>query len=344
MLQEKQIESRMMTMPKVPAISGLRFRHFQGESDFPAMLAVIKGSKEADKDEYTTTLEDITRDYAHLTNCDPYQDMVMAEVDGELVGYGRVFWCELEEGTYIYSHFAQVLPGWRKYGIRRAVLQRNERRLREIAAEHPAGRLRLFEAWASETEDDWRKILLAADYQAIRYGYQMVRPDLENIRDAPLPAGLEVRPVGPDKYWQVWYAAKEAFRDHWGYSEDEWVDANFENWMESPIFTPHLWQVAWDKDEVAGMVLNFINQAENQEYHRLRGYTETICVRRPWRRLGLARALIAQSLRMLKDQGMAEACLGVDAQNPNGARHLYESMGFRTTKEYVTYRKPMENL
>ena len=90
------------------------------------------------------------------------------------------------------------------------------------------------------------------------------------------------------------------------------------------------------------MILNFIHEAENREYHRLRGYPETICVRRPWRRRGLARALIARSLQVLKDQGMTEAAPGVDAQNPNGARHLYESMGFRTVKEFVTYRKPME--
>ncbi len=344
MIQEKQLKSKIVALLKVSAISGLSFRRFQGESDFPAMLAVIHGSKEADKDEPSSTLEDITRDYAHLVNCDPYQDMVMAEIAGELVGYGRVFWNGLEDGVRTYAHFAHLLPAWRGHGIRQALLHYNELRAREIAAGHPEASSRWFEAWASDTENDWRELLLAAGYQSVRYGYQMVRPDLENIPDLPLPAGLEVRFVRPDQYRQVWAAAQEAFRDHWGYAENEWDEENCKSWMEWPYFAPQLWQVAWDKDEVAGMVLNFINQAENQAYHRLRGYTETICVRRPWRRLGLARALIARSLRVLKDQAMAEACLGVDAQNPNGARHLYESMGFRTTKEYVTYRKPMETL
>ncbi len=344
MLQEKQLDTRMIVMPKAAAISGLKFRHFQGERDFPAMLAVIHGSKEVDRDEPTSTLEDITRDYAHLVNCDPYQDMVMAEVDGELVGYGRVFWSELEDGVRTYSHFAYLLPAWRKYGIRQTLLRRNEQRLREIEAEHPADGPHWFEAWASNTEDDWRKLLLAAGYQPVRYGYQMVRPDLDNIPDLPLPQGLEMRPVTPDQHLQIWYAAKEAFRDHWGFSEDEWAETNLEGWKESPIFTPALWQVAWADDEVAGMVLNFISETENQLYHRRRGYTETICVRRPWRRMGLARALIARSLQVLKDQAMTEACLGVDAQNPNGARHLYESMGYCMTKEYVTYRKLLERL
>ena len=39
---------------------------------------------------------------------------------------------------------------------------------------------------------------------------------------------------------------------------------------------------------------------------RRRGYTEFISVGRKWRRRGLARALIARSLRLLADEGMAE--------------------------------------
>ncbi len=71
--------------------------------------------------------------------------------------------------------------------------------------------------------------------------------------------------------------------------EDEW-DTELTSWRESPSYVPDYWQVAWDGDQVAGMVLNFIDTAENEENHRLRGYTGTICVRRPWRRRGLARA------------------------------------------------------
>jgi GNAT superfamily N-acetyltransferase len=331
-------------VPDAPAIPGLAFRRFRGESDYPAMIAVIEGSKDADQSERADTVEDVARNYQHLVNSDPYRDMIFAEMHGEVIGYGRVTWAELTDETRIYQHFTFLLPEWRGKGIRLAMLRHNERRLREIAAEHPAGAGRLFESWASDTENDWRTLLEREGYKPIRYGYSMVRPDLKDIPDLPLPEGLEVRPVRPDDYWKVWRAAQEAFRDHWGYSEDDWADTNFEGWMKDPTFMPDLWQVAWDGDEVAGMILNFINHAENEEYSRKRGYTETICVRRPWRRLGLARALIARSFHVLEEQGMTEAALGVDAQNPNGARQLYESMGFRTVKEFMTYRRPMDQI
>ena len=51
-------------------------------------------------------------------------------------------------------------------------------------------------------------------------------------------------------------------------------------------------------------------------------------VRRPWRRRGLARALVAESLRALRDAGMTSAVLGVDADNPTGALGVYEDNGF----------------
>jgi mycothiol synthase len=90
------------------------------------------------------------------------------------------------------------------------------------------------------------------------------------------------------------------------------------------------------------MVQNFVDAAENEEYGRQRGYTEGICVRRPWRRQGLAKALIARSFHLIKDLGMTEAALGVDAQNPNGALQLYRSMGFQVVKRHTTYQKVLD--
>jgi GNAT superfamily N-acetyltransferase len=120
-----------------PAVSGLKFRKFRGEVDYPAMLAVINGSKGADRIERTDTLEDIARNYEYLLNCDPYQDVLIAEVNHEVIGYNRVFWEQLDDGTRTYSSFGFMLPSWRRRGIGRAMLLYAEQRLREIAAKHP---------------------------------------------------------------------------------------------------------------------------------------------------------------------------------------------------------------
>jgi len=328
-------------LAQAPAVPGLAFRRFRGEADYPAMSAVINGSKEADGLEWANSVEDIERNYRHLTNCDPETDMLFAEVDGHVVGYSRVWWSQEAEGAWIYQHFAHLLPEWRGRGIRRALVRSNERRLREVASGHPEDGPRFFEAWLSDTESHWASLLESEGYEAVRHGFSMVRPDLEGIPDLPLPEGVEVRPVNPQHVPAIWAAAKEAFRDHWHYSEDEWSLAHLREWQESPTYTPELWQVAWAGEQVAGMVQNFVNEAENEEYDRKRGYTEGICVCRPWRRQGLARALIARSFQVLKDQGMTEAALGVDADNPNGALRLYKSMGFQVEKRHMTFRKAL---
>jgi ribosomal protein S18 acetylase RimI-like enzyme len=338
----------MVNHKKATDVPGLTFREFRDTEDYAAMVAVIDGSKKVDQVERTQSVEDVARSYEHLFNCDPYRDMLFAEVYGEVIGYNRVWWQQELDGLRRYEHLNFLLPEWRGRGIRRAMLCQNERRLREIAAEHdrerdgggPANKARVFEAWAADTERHWESLLLSEGYEAVRHGFEMVRPDLDDIPDLPLPAGLEVRPTLPEHYWTIWRAAEEAFRDHWG--ETEWQDAWFEEWQESPTFQPELWQVAWDGDEVAGMVQNFINHEENAEYGRKRGYTEGICVRRPWRRQGLAKGLIARSFHVIKDLGMTEAALGVDTENPSGALKLYESLGFRPVKRHTTYRKALE--
>jgi hypothetical protein len=44
-----------INVPTAPAIPGLAFRRFCGADDYPAILAVIEGSKEADGIERTDT-------------------------------------------------------------------------------------------------------------------------------------------------------------------------------------------------------------------------------------------------------------------------------------------------
>ncbi|MEW5872177.1 MAG: GNAT family N-acetyltransferase [Chloroflexota bacterium] len=332
--------SEQIYVESAPAIPGLAFRGFRGDEDFPKMAAVIQGSKQADQIERVDTAEDIQRNYAHLTNCDPYQDMLFAEIDGEVIGYSRVTWWEELDHTLIYQHFGFLLPDWRRRGIGRAMLRYNQQRLRQIAAGHSSGAQRYFESWAADTEQSATALMLSEGFTAIRHSYTMVRSDLGQVPEAPMPPGLEVRPVAPEHYRAILEASKEAFRDHWGYSET--MEPTLEQFLEDPNFDPSLWRVAWQGEQVAGMVLSYIDPRENAEYNRKRGWTENICVRRPWRKRGLARSLLVQSLVAVRERGMTEAALGVDTQNVSGALHLYESVGFRPVKRFSNYRKVFE--
>jgi ribosomal protein S18 acetylase RimI-like enzyme len=326
-------------IPDAPLIPSLMFRGFQGESDYPKMVAVIEGSKDVDEIERVTTVEEVATAYEHLTNCDPYKDMLFAAVNGQVVGYNRCTWWEETEGNLIYLQFGFLLPEWRRKGIGRAMLRHAEDRLKEVASEHSIEKPRFFESFASDTEKGAEALLLSEGYEAIRHGFTMVRSLSESVKITPMPEGLEIRPVEDEHIRLIWEADQEAFQDHWGYAPP--TEEDYEAWKKQSIFDPSIWKIAWDGDQVAGMVLNFLNKEENEEYNRKRGYTEGISVRRPWRRRGLARALLTRSLQMFKDMGMEEGALGVDTENLSGALRLYESVGFKPVKRHSTYRKQM---
>jgi mycothiol synthase len=51
----------------------------------------------------------------------------------------------------------------------------------------------------------------------------------------------------------------------------------------------------------------------------------------------------AEALRRLKDAGMEEAMLGVDADNPTGALGLYEGLGFEVDDRVEIFGWPAED-
>ena len=221
-----------------PEIEGLLFRKFLGDPDFPRMMKIIDAASKADKQESGETLEDLKYDYKHLTNCDPYQDMIMAEIHGELIAYARVTWWQEEEpNDRIYSHFVNIMPEWRDQGVENAIIQWCEVRLREIAGNHPQDSQRIFQTYSNEFKTSFNNLLETQDYLPARFFIEMSRT-LENIPIADMPEGIEVRPVKKEDHRKIWEASIDAFRDHWGYSEPK--DEDYTAYTGSKYFQPDL--------------------------------------------------------------------------------------------------------
>jgi mycothiol synthase len=327
-------------VPGAPAIAGLVWRRFRGEADYPVMVAILDACNVADRLDYINTVEEIAWVFAHLVNCDPERDMLFAEVDGETVAFSRVWWVEEGTGERLYISLGFLRPDWRRRGLGAAMLCYNEHHLRAIAREHPAEIPKVFRVWAMDTEYGAQALFAAAGYEPIRHYILMTRRIDLPLPDAPLPAGLEVRPVEPDHVRAIWQAMWEARRDHWGYVEP--TEQDYERWTSGRLFVPELWKVAWEGGQVAGMVLNRLDREQNEQYQRLRGHTQDIFVRWPWRRRGLARSLLVQSIQMFRDMGMEETFLGVDTQNPSGALRLYESVGYREVQRHTLFNRKLE--
>ncbi|MBP1632689.1 MAG: putative GCN5-related N-acetyltransferase, partial [Acidobacteria bacterium] len=97
-------------LAELPDVPGLAFRAFRGEEDFPAMRATKNNAEAADGGDQPASLEDFVQTYRHLDHCDPATDLVIAEVDGRMVAYGRVQWWEEYVAPRCYQSFCFVLP------------------------------------------------------------------------------------------------------------------------------------------------------------------------------------------------------------------------------------------
>jgi mycothiol synthase len=321
-------------------MSELALRPFDPASDFPAVAELIAAVNEHAGAESFPTVAELTVEWSRARSFDPLRDVMVAEEEGRMVGAGRVAW-RVREGVVVHRVDVWVHPDRQRNGIGRRLLAWGEARARASAADGSGGPSHLPHAFGSMTDQaNLAGVTFAvqAGYRPVRYHYEMRRDLADPVPDAPLPDGLEVRPVAPADYRAVWLADEEAFRDHWDAAVVD--EDDFRRFFAHPDIDPTIWQVAWDGDQVAGLVINGIFREENARIGIEVGWLDSVATRRPWRRRGLAAALIARSLAVLKERGMTIAALGVDTENPSGALGLYERFGFKPVRTWVFLRKP----
>jgi len=331
----------MIEVKGAPKIDGLVFRRIRDRADYSVMSSVGKRSWEADGVDNIETEEELANECESPSNRDMSSEVVIAEVRGEPVAYGRI-WVEPDSsGERVFWHIAHAVPEWRKTNLRLAIFRFNEMQIRSMAECRPWTGKTSCGVWALDEPNDWREMVLAEGYAPVMHFYEMIRRNLEEIPDNPLPEGLELRAAKPEHYPEIWNARIEALREKPWFVESRYDREHYELWLNWPTFMPDLWQVAWDGDRVVGMAENHI-PLENQAFDRKRGHTQVLFVLPRWRRRGLAKALLSKSLVMMREMGLKEASLDVETQNTSGEIQLYEGMGYKVARKYAHYKKPID--
>jgi predicted N-acetyltransferase YhbS len=99
------------------------FRELQQAADFHQIADLYNRSALVDGKPYGVTVAQLRAIHAMLTNSDLQTKLVLAEVDGEVIGYGRVWWEQTATGQRRYGQQGLVAPEWRHKGIGRALLR-----------------------------------------------------------------------------------------------------------------------------------------------------------------------------------------------------------------------------
>jgi ribosomal protein S18 acetylase RimI-like enzyme len=212
--------------------------------------------------------------------------------------------------------------------------------LRAVVAAHPGRPPAVLRLGCPDQHPERASLYQQRGFRPVRHFYRMRRDLRQPIPDRPLPAGLRFDHYRPENGEALRQALNEAFSDHWSpepVSENDWQQFI----VQQKSFRPELTQVVMDGSEVAAFSLNGADPQPGPDGERP-GWIGSLGTRRPWRKRGLASALLVESMRLFQAAGLDSAMLGVDSQNPSGALGLYERLGFVTFRSSTAFHKEVQ--
>ncbi len=284
------------------------------------------------------TLEDMQTQFE-----DPWSDPATCSLgaftsEGQAVAMARTFMNPNPETEARCYFDVEVYPAHRGHGLEDFVLDWGEangrQRLRAMPAHLPR---QLMHGVDDKMVEEVARVE-RHDFTPNRYFYRMRRDLSQPIPEGPLPEGLALRVYTPDLSEPFRVAFDEAFRDHWNYepiTPDEWEMF----FLKRASFRPDLSLVVMDGDEIAAFSFNTVNPEENARNGIKEGWVGELGTRRPWRKRGLASALLCATMRVFQAEGLDYTTLGVDTQNPTGALGVYERVGLAPVKRFISFAK-----
>jgi mycothiol synthase len=301
-------------------------RSYETESDFEQMQGLLMEARWRTNDWHYAHVGDLMWEYFLVTCHLKPQDHVRLwhKADGQLVGYAV-----LSEDP---SLDWQVLPEFEWAGIETEALVWAEAlltKLRQGEAQPWIGNL-----VSGTRQDDAQRIAFLEQHafqHATHVEVNLLRSLDEPIPAVEIPAGYEVRAVAEvgdtsnraaaeREVWRAWYVGK--------ISDDDYARLG-----RLPGYHRDLDIVAVSPE---GIIAAYVN-GWIDPINRI-GDLGPVGALPAFRRQGLTRAALLESLRRMQAYGMNRVCVSTGESNIP-ARRLYESVGFALANSYLEYVK-----
>ena len=266
---------------------------------------------------------------------------VIVSAQGEIVAYA-----DLEDTAAIPVTpflWGRVHPDYEGQGLGTGLLAWGEERAQQALARVPGDVRVALRTFSLSTHKPTKRLLEKWGMALIRHHWRMVI-ELDETPPSPLwPASisLSTRQERPDLL-PIFRATDEAFRDHWGHVDQPEAAAfeRFRHWVDNDEeHNPASWFLAMDGNEIAAVCLCRPTSHDDPDM----AWVNTLGVRRPWRRQGLALALLHYTFGHFYRRGQKRVGLGVDASSLTGATRLYEKAGMHVSRQYDTYEKELRS-
>jgi ribosomal protein S18 acetylase RimI-like enzyme len=264
--------------------------------------------------------------------------LLVLAAGGELAGYADVW--DQEPHVRIFC-IGRVHPDFRGQGIGTALTHWLDWRGAQAVLKAPAGARVVLLQFMPASDTVAQEHIGQHGYRLVRYFHDMII-EMDATPPAPsLPEGIIIRTFQREKEERsVLLTIRDAFKDHWGYVEsplekalEEWT-----HWLDNdPDHDPSLWFLATCNGDIAGVSLCRPKTAADPD----KGWVDTLCVRRPWRRQGIALALLHHTFTEFYRRGVRKVGLGVDAESLTGATRLYNKAGMHVKRRHANYEKEL---
>lgn len=312
-------------------VADLAFRHLT-EDQLESFIEVVARSRADQPYDRRLTLDEARTLTLQDPDFDPEASW-LAYLDGEAVGFGDV----VVERNRIAAGMddgyldVDVVPEQRGKGVERRLLDLSLGYLRSKGV----GKART----RSLITDGWRRSLFESDSFEEEYRvYILVRRGRSEVRPGHVPEGfrLDRRPLAECSDADIAAmveAFNDAFRDHLNFAperHERWM--NFRDSSNDPVMLT----VAKKGDMAVGICMSEEATAFNEERGVKAGWIDILGVRPPYRRQGLARALLSDGIEWVLGRGMDTVYIGVFAKNEK-ALDLYRSLGFGKDQESIWY-------
>ena len=330
------------TLP-LPVLPGYMFRMAE-RADLKAIHAMLMRIAEVDHTGFVVPLEDMHNQFEDPW-CDPKKDYLLALTNsGQVAATGRIYLNPASQREPHANLGLDVHPEQRGCGLENTILNWMEGRARQKLLDYPADLPRSIRVNSHDTLSDRIALFESHGFSQVRAWHRMRRDLSQPIPATLAPPGLKLSAFRAELGQPLMEAFNETFYDHWGFepiSEQDWQMF----FIQSTSFRPDLSFLALDGPDdnvqIAAFCLNFVWLENNQREGIAEGIIAELGTRRPWRKRGIATALLCASMHTFKANELCYAGLEVDVESPTGAQHLYKQLGFTVIKRTLTFSKPV---
>jgi mycothiol synthase len=250
------------------------------------------------------------------------------DATGELIGYA---WLGLMPPSDILEGFLwfRIHPQARDTDLPPTLITWAETQLQAQAQNRPT-RLRIH---AAENDTYRNKLLESWGFTLTRYFFSLSRSLLDPIPKPQIPSSFTLRTSqGLAEMTTLQDLYNQSFRDHWNFHPVPLSQLRYE--IDRPQYRNdlNLLAITPDQTPVAFCYSKILSDPTT-------GEIAVLGVLPAYRRRGLGRSLLLESLQRLQGAAVITAKLGVDADNLSGAVKLYTSVGFQRDRTTLYWFK-----